>query len=165
MFKPIFNLDHLDLKFDDVELRRVYNLIKPKMKPFQGPLHTVSEYGTWTNYAGPELNKDPYVMKLIRQFRRLLKHKTLEAAMYWQKPNSLVHAHIDPKCPCAINYVLSGTDSVLYYLDYGEYKYKIALLDTSIMHGIRGGNEERILFKIPIWDRTYKQVREVFDAP
>jgi len=32
------------------------------------------------------------------------------------------------------------------------------LLNTSIMHGVKNGNKERILLKISIFDRPYEQV-------
>jgi hypothetical protein len=78
---------------------------------------------------------------------------------YWLQANSVLGTHTDHNTTCSINFVLSKNLAPV-IINGVDYFYTQALLNTSIPHSVVNGPEERILFKISIFDETYEQVAE-----
>lgn len=78
---------------------------------------------------------------------------------YLLEANRTLPWHKDNGTECAINVVLSDNPSAVKFRD-GEYKYLAALLNTQNEHCVENGDEDRILFKISIFNETYEQVLE-----
>ena len=78
---------------------------------------------------------------------------------YWLAPQSILPVHTDHNTTCSINFVLSQNPAPV-TIGGIDYFYTQALLNTSIPHSVVNGPEERILFKISIFDETYEQVAE-----
>ena len=85
------------------------------------------------------------------------------------KANTSLPEHTDSDTQCALNFLLSGDKTpVLFdkkHADYKlEYHYKQALLNTQIPHMVHNGPEDRILFKVSIFDLPYFEMKNLLDA-
>jgi len=79
---------------------------------------------------------------------------------YWLAANSYLPEHTDHNTQCSINFVLSKNLAPV-TVENVDYFYTQALLNTSVRHSVRNGPEERILFKISIFDKTFEEVSEI----
>ena len=93
------------------------------------------------------------------------------ARYYWLKPNRQLWWHTDSNTTCAINYVLNGNDARVQFSttgedlkgpppkDFNEYEYNAAILDVIKYHSVPNDSDiPRILFKISIFDKSYKEI-------
>ena len=78
---------------------------------------------------------------------------------YWLDADSYLPMHVDHNTTCSINFVLSD-DPAPVTRGETDYYYSQALLNTSILHSVRNGPVERVLYKISIFDEPYEQVVE-----
>ena len=46
----------------------------------------------------------------------------------------------------------------------GQYQYTVALINTSIPHGIQASSEDRVIFKIAIYEKFEKVKNILFDV-
>jgi|TARA_R100000027_G_scaffold62233_1_gene54218 hypothetical protein len=81
----------------------------------------------------------------------------VDGRFYRLKANTTLPMHIDSGTKCSINFLLNG-DGAPVIFESGEYTYKQALLNTSIMHSVINGDKDRILFKISIFELDFDQV-------
>lgn len=84
------------------------------------------------------------------------------------RANTSLPEHTDSDTQCAINFLLTGYDvPVLFakkHADYKmEYRYRQALLNTQIPHMVHNGPEDRILFKVSIFDLPYHETKNLLD--
>jgi hypothetical protein len=88
---------------------------------------------------------------------------------YFHAPNTDLLPHVDPKCRCSINFVLSGADAPVTFheslIKTGvaggasvDYYYEQAVLNTFLPHSVKSSDTERILFKICILNESYESV-------
>ena len=61
---------------------------------------------------------------------------------------------------CSINYVLSNTDDKVTFKSFEE-SYKCALLNVQEEHSVTNLKEDRLLFKVSIFDKTYYEVLQI----
>jgi len=80
-----------------------------------------------------------------------------DARYYWQQPNSYVPDHVDNNTKCGINFILSEEPAPI-TIQGVDYFYKQAVIDTTQMHSVRTGNQERVLLKISIYNNSYIEV-------
>ena len=95
---------------------------------------------------------DPMFIKIMDDFGVNGKPR-----VYWLEPNVNLPEHIDNGTTCSLNFILSDEPAPV-TIEGVDYIYEQCLLNTSIMHGVKNGNKERILLKISIFDRPYEQV-------
>lgn len=84
-----------------------------------------------------------------------------KSRFYWLKPFAELPEHVDNGTQCSINFVLSDNAAPVTYSG-KDYFYKQALINTSIPHSVNNGPEERVLFKISIFNKSYEELsREI----
>ena len=74
---------------------------------------------------------------------------------------SILPPHVDLNTECSINHVLSSDAAAITYTNYGDYKYKTALINTQEEHSVdntKYGN--RYLYKISFFDHTFEDVKD-----
>jgi hypothetical protein len=76
---------------------------------------------------------------------------------YWLAPNVVLPEHVDYNTECALNFVLSDNPAPVLFQG-KEYTYTAALLNTQIPHSVVNSNEERILFKISVFNESYEEL-------
>lgn len=97
----------------------------------------------------------PYAEELCQLF-----DINARSRFYILKANSVLPQHQDLGTLCSINVLLSSKNPAP--VNYGdkEYYYKNALLNTQNMHGVVTNNEDRLLFKLSVFDESYESVVE-----
>lgn len=109
--------------------------------------------GTTENWKIVRTDHFEYVKYLEKLF-----DITCRPRFYLLKANSTLQMHIDFNTLCSINIVLSNSYAPVIFDD-GEYYYTECLLNTQNRHGVINGNEDRILFKMSIFDYSYNDVK------
>lgn len=89
---------------------------------------------------------------------------------YTLDANEFLMTHVDLGTQCSLNFVIQGGNSPVIFEGEMEVKpdvnsrfqyfYESALFNTTKPHGVVNDNEDRIIFKISIFDKTYEEVRE-----
>jgi hypothetical protein len=79
---------------------------------------------------------------------------------YTLKSNTILEKHVDLGTQCALNFVLSNRAAPVTFEDTENFYYSTALFNTSIPHSVTNGDDDRILFKISIMDKSFEDVRE-----
>lgn len=94
----------------------------------------------------------PYALEIIKDFEIEGKPR-----FYWLEPNAYLPEHVDNGTTCSINFVLSDNPAPVTFGD-KNYFYSQVLLNTSLMHSVKNGPDERILFKISIFNESYQDL-------
>ena len=76
---------------------------------------------------------------------------------YWAAANSIIPTHIDYNTKCAVNFVLSENLAPVTFRG-KDYHYTQAVLNTSQPHSVVNGPEERVLFKISVFEESYEEL-------
>lgn len=95
----------------------------------------------------------PYAQELCDMFGI----KNGKPRFYRLKANTELPMHIDLNTECSLNIVLSDKPAPVNFED-GSYSYKSCILNTSVLHGVVNGPEDRRLFKISIFDQSFEEV-------
>lgn len=75
--------------------------------------------------------------------------------------NAVLPPHIDLNTKCSINHLLSGESAPITYTEYGNFKYKTALINTQEEHSVDNTkHDDRYLFKISFLENTFEEVKE-----
>jgi hypothetical protein len=78
---------------------------------------------------------------------------------YWLKPYTVIPEHVDNGTLCGLNFILTEGASPITF-ENQDYYYESALIDTTIPHSVKNNENERIMFKISIFNETFDQVAE-----
>lgn len=78
---------------------------------------------------------------------------------YIVKANSELPQHSDHGTLCSINVLLTDNPAAIQFGN-NEYFYMQSLLNTQNMHGVINGNEDRLLFKLSIFDEPFEAVAD-----
>ena len=81
----------------------------------------------------------------------------VDGRFYRLKANTFLTWHIDSGTTCSVNFLLSGKTAPITFRS-GKYHYKQALLNTTVEHCVQNGSEDRILFKISIFEKSFEDV-------
>lgn len=95
---------------------------------------------------------DDYIDKIMKDFG-----VNGSPRFYWQQPNFSLPMHVDNNTTCSINFVLTDDPAPVKVED-SEYTYEQAVLNTTKLHGVDTGEEERILLKISVFDESYEDL-------
>ena len=71
--------------------------------------------------------------------------------------------HTDHVTVASINFVLEGNHSPIEFKD-GSYNYECALLDVSKFHRVIKSNEDRLILKCTIRDKTYDECKKCLQS-
>lgn len=152
--------------FSNELLLKEFEQVKDKLVPYQDERFTTPSVN-WM--VVPDLSQFnlPYVNNITLAVTKTYNIKGhISPHFYFLQKKSILRNHVDFNTKCAINHVIQGGTAPVTYPDFGVWHYETALLDTSRIHGVVNKEEDRILFKISIFDETYEQVfHKVFDVP
>ena len=105
----------------------------------------------------------PYALEITKRFQRILGYDC-KPRFYCQKQGFTIPYHTDSGTLCSINFVLSGASDPIKLkaggIETTEY-YTVALLDTQVCHSIKASTEDRYLFKLSIFDKSYEEVKDL----
>ena len=73
--------------------------------------------------------------------------------------NSELPQHSDHGTLCSINVLLTDNPAPIQFGN-DEYVYMQSLINTQNMHGVINGNEDRLLFKLSIFDESFETVAD-----
>ena len=102
------------------------------------------------------------VHRLKKMIQTLICSDNIKPRYYIQEKNSSVPFHRDINTKCAINIVLSNDAGPILFEDIGEVVYRCALLNTTQKHSVPKFQNERLLLKFSIFDKTYEEVKRRF---
>lgn len=94
----------------------------------------------------------------IDQLNSLFNIKS-EAKFYVVKSGEDFDLHVDYLPLCSINILLSGNPAPV-YIGGKNYFYKNCVLNVQKPHGVFNNTEDRILFKLSIFDYSFEEVKE-----
>ena len=75
---------------------------------------------------------------------------------FFQQPHFHLKPHRDYGTQCAVNVILNGTTPI--NIEGKEYVYSQALINVQREHSIKTDNEERIMLKFSIKDKSFEEV-------
>jgi hypothetical protein len=101
-----------------------------------------------------------YGLKISQYWADCLKSNSCKPRFYNQETGYTLKFHKDRGTLCSINYVLSGKSGGVTFGD-GIIVYECALLNTQLLHSVPSQNENRILFKVSIFDLSYEDVKNI----
>ena len=99
-----------------------------------------------------------YGRLIADDFEKILSTK-VKPRFYILKKGFELPFHSDRGTTCAINFVLSTSDDAISFRD-GDHKYKSAIIDVTQDHAVKAVTEDRYLFKLSIFDKSYDDCRE-----
>ena len=68
--------------------------------------------------------------------------------------------HIDNNTKCSINFLINSKNPAPVTIEGVDYYYKTCLLNTQKMHSVKNNTEDRLLFKLSIFDDDFETVKE-----
>ena len=101
-----------------------------------------------------------YSKKISDYYESFLESNECKPRFYIQQKNWSLPFHKDRGTLCSINYVLSNTNDKVTFKSY-EKSYKCALLNVQEEHSVTNLKEDRLLFKVSIFDKTYEEVLSI----
>lgn len=93
----------------------------------------------------------------LREIGDLFKIKNGRPRFYHLKANTTIPMHKDYNTTCSLNIDLSVDPAPINFED-KSYTYKTAILNTTNVHGVVNGPNERRTLKVSIFDQTYEEV-------
>jgi hypothetical protein len=153
----IMPITHISYPLDTDKILEIATLARTDSSPYNNSRGAMKHWRWFHKF------KDPYIKKVMDDLEI-----TGWADFYFQAPNTLLGTHVDPKCRCGVNFVLSPSPAPITFYEQAvsindigpptEYTYKQALLNTTVPHSVQTSSIERVLFKICIDDESYEQV-------
>ena len=140
-------LIYLNYPIDKQQLLEEAGYIKRQALPYTDPRYN----RTFPNWLMCK-HMSNYTKQIMKDFEVIGKPR-----FYWLAPNAVIPEHTDNGPTCSINFVLS--DGIAPVTVEGvDYFYTQALLNTSVLHSVTNGAQERVLFKISLFNISYEQM-------
>ena len=148
----------LDIEFDIDRLLLEYEYILPNEK-FYGDNRGSSLY--WK-----VIRHEDMTSKYCKDLAESIKNKyniagRVDSRFYRLLANELLPFHTDRGTQCSVNVILSDQPAPISFRiqnKISNYHYKVALINTQLEHSVQNGSEDRILFKISIFDENFDSV-------
>ena len=80
-----------------------------------------------------------------------------KARFYWLQPYTEIPEHIDNGTLCGLNFILTDHASPITFGD-KDYYYESILVNTTLPHSVKNNENERIMFKISVFNETFEEV-------
>lgn len=141
---------HLNYNIDKQQLLREASEVAHLAVSYTDPRYPGIVLDDWKIYH----YTSPYTEKIIQDFS-----VTGKSRFYWLKPYGTVPEHVDNGTKCSLNFILTEDPSPITYGEV-EYFYEVALINTSIPHSVKNKENERVLFKISIFNESFEEVSE-----
>ena len=155
-------ITYLNYPIDKEKMLKIAEEARAHITPYQHPFY--KDHDPLPNWKTVHGYDSDYARQIMRD---------LEVIgwidFYFHAPNTILPPHVDPRCRCGINFVLTGYDAPVTFheslLRPGvaggtsvDYYYEQAALNTSLPHSVKSSSTERILFKICIQNESYESV-------
>ena len=101
-----------------------------------------------------------YGQELSDKFSSLLDVTDIRPRFMIQRSGYSLGFHKDAGTACSINFVCNNDPGPINFRDGPEY-YEVALLNTQVDHAVLETKEDRWLFKLSIFDKTYDEVKSI----
>jgi hypothetical protein len=141
-------LTHLDFPYDKEQLISIAALAKESATYY-------------TDDRFPNLNLTSHLISYYNNeyLESLIRSLDIsgQPRFYYMQPYSFFPTHTDNQTKCSINIILSNDPAPITLLGKDLY-YKCAIIDTTKPHSVRNNFSERVLFKISIFDKSYKSI-------
>ena len=142
------------------QLLEEYNLLKGNEKDYADSI-TPTGVPYWKVIRGDDMTSE-FAAKVANYFKNTYKIEgKVDGRFYRLLANATLPYHTDRSTQCSVNMILSeGQAPVKFKVDgiETEYLYNIALLNTQVEHSVQNGEEDRIIFKISVFDESYDSV-------
>lgn len=79
---------------------------------------------------------------------------------YTLSKNASIPEHVDDETKCSINFLLETNNPAPVTIEGIDYYYKTCLLNTQKIHSVKNDTEDRLLFKLSIFDDDFEIVKE-----
>ena len=103
--------------------------------------------------------------KMIGQEFEEILDVPIKPRFYILEKNFTLPFHQDRGTTCSINFVLSTSrDPITFRQGYNEFRfqYETAIVDVTQEHMVTASKEDRYLFKLSIFDKSYEEVLEAY---
>ena len=144
-------LTHLKYDFNEDIINELAEQLRNKAKPYKDSRFPNKAADHWHTLKF----EHEYLQKIMNDFKI-----NGSPRFYWQKPNSIISTHVDNGTQCSLNFVLSDNPAPVTFEDKHDFYYKQCLLNTSLPHSVKNGENERLLLKISVFDETYESLAE-----
>ena len=150
-----------DLNYSLSKILSEYQLIQHNEKNYSDSNNESEGIDYWRVIRHKDMTSD-YCKRIQENFKNTYDiFGKVDARYYRLLANRTLPWHVDRSTQCSLNMVLSEKPApILFRKDAKtyEYDYKIALINTQIEHSVSNGPEDRLLFKISIFDETFDSV-------
>jgi hypothetical protein len=143
------NILIFDYDFDQITLLDEFNKHLNKFESYTDPR------GTLDNFQVARQIEFTYADELCHLF-----NINARPRFYIVKAFSTLPQHQDHGTQCSINVLLNSTNPAPIQFGDTEYYYKQALLNTQNTHGVVTNSEDRLLFKLSVFDESFASVAE-----
>jgi hypothetical protein len=141
---------HLNYKIDKEQLLREAAEIKSSAVGYTDSRYPNLKMDDWlVGY-----HTSDYVNQIMKDFGI-----TGKPRFYWLQPNAVIPEHVDNETLCGLNFILTDQASPISFGD-TDYFYESILVNTTKPHSVKNNDQERIMFKISIFNETFEQVAE-----
>ena len=104
---------------------------------------------------------DGYAYEVAQTFNSVLGLQKSKPRFYILRAGVTLGLHIDRGTECSFNFVLTGSSKITFE-DREEY-YEQALLNTQVMHGIINPQDDRVLYKISVFNQNFETVKQLYE--
>jgi hypothetical protein len=139
---------HLNYKIDKSRLLAEAENIKHTAVGYTDSRYTDLKMNDWL--VGHHSSE--YVEKIMRDFGVEGKPR-----FYWLQPHTVIPEHVDNGTLCGLNFILTEGASPI-TIENQDYYYESILVNTTVPHSVKNNENERIMFKISIFNETFEQV-------
>jgi len=99
--------------------------------------------------------------RIVNYFKEKL-HSEIKPVVTVQRKNTELPYHKDSDVmPASINFLLDDGYAPITFKDYGDIKYKTALVNISQYHKVKPQDKERQLLKLCIYNKTFEECKEL----
>ena len=119
-------------------------------------IYNDERYGIINNWNIIKIEHDDYIENL----KKNLGIDNARARFYILKSYAYLPEHVDNNTKCSINVILSEKNIAPVTINGKNYFYTQCLLNTQSRHGVKNGSEERLLFKLSIFDLEFYEVKK-----
>lgn len=139
----------IDFDFNEDKLLLYYDKFMEHGEKYSDPR------GTLDNWKVARNIEFDYASELCKEF-----DINGSPRFYELKAGTTLPMHVDYGTECSINFLIGDSKPAPVQFESGnEYFYKCCLLNTQKTHGVTNVDEDRMLFKLSIFDETYEQVQ------
>ena len=130
-------------------------------------------HSKWDNFKDPSNNHifqhwyytkvdNGYAQEITNFFSNKI-NVNIKPRFFYQKAGWTLKFHKDRGTECSVNFILNNTKDCISFKD-KTFFYKCALLNTQEEHAIINPQNDRIMLKLSIFDKSYYEVLECITA-